>query len=114
MTQRGQQARPDEVNWLIKPAVGSVLTVLSGLSFLLLCMLLPLIGKAGVATAHYDKNANLFAIVLAVCTFLSIGALVSKRARSLHDGSPKPRLSLMLVGICVLLWTTLITGLIKI
>lgn len=114
MTQRGHQARPEEVNWLIQPAVGSVLTVLSGLSFLLLCMMLPLVGKAGVVTVHYDKNFSLFVTVLVACSLLSVGALVSKRARSLRDGSPKPKLSLMLVGTCALIWSALITGLIRI
>ena len=35
-----------ELSFFARPVVGSVLTILSGLSFYLVCMILPLVGPA--------------------------------------------------------------------
>ena len=52
------------------PAPSVILfTVLSGLSFLLICMVLPLVGKAAAQVSHYQQNRQAFLVVLLVSLF---------------------------------------------
>lgn len=114
MTQSGKSQSTTQSSRLAQPEVGSLLTILSGLSFLVVCMILPLVGKAGVKTVHYQANWSAFAVALSVCTMFSVLAFRSKSIRSRIDGSPKPKLSALLVFFCGLLWIALLSGLLKI
>jgi ABC-type microcin C transport system permease subunit YejE len=99
---------------LFHPVFGSALTVLSGLSFLLVCMLLPLVGPAGAATVHADKNKWTFLAFLLVALVLSVLAIISKLERRKFDHSPLPHFSLLLCGLCLLLLIASLTGLLSI
>jgi len=109
-TQRETQETP----WLSRPEVGSGLSIVSGLAFLFLCMLLPLVGKAGAQTDHYTQNFIAFLLVLLITLGLSGAAVKSKLDRRARDGSPLPKFSLMILGFSVLFFFALISGLLKI
>lgn len=97
-----------------RPEVGTFLTVLSGLAFLFVCMILPLVGKAGVATEHVGQNTAAFTVVLVLTLALAVAASWSKWARSRLDQSPRPYFSLILAGLTVLLLLAQALGLLKI
>lgn len=95
-------------------AVGTALTIAGGLSFLFLCMILPLVGKAGVQTVHAKQNFFAFLAVLLVSLLLSGAATAAKLMRRKIDHSPIPWLSITLTAICVLLLISLFAGLLRI
>jgi len=99
---------------LIKPETANILAILSGLSFLLLGMLLPLVGKAGAQTEHYTKNYITFLFILILAATFSGLNLKSRIERRKLDGSPFPRLSLGLCILCGVLFISLFAGLLKI
>lgn len=101
-------------SFLARPAVGSTLAVLSGLSFLFLCMILPLVGRAGSAVPYAGKNFISFLLVLLLSLGLSVAACLSKFQRRKTDGSPMPYGSLALCGLLVFLLVALLTGLLAI
>lgn len=92
------------------PVVGSVFTVLSGLSFLLLMMCLPLVGRAGSVVAYSSTNFKAFLAALTVCTVFSMMALGSKWMRRQEDGSPLPLVSLGLTAVCGFMFFALFAG----
>jgi len=100
--------------WFNKPQTGTALAVLSGLSFLFLCMVLPLVGRSGSAAPHHQANFVAFLTVLLVSLGLSMAATMSKRSRSRIDGSPAPVWSMGLTGLLCLLLVCLFTGLLRI
>jgi hypothetical protein len=103
-----------QLSFFQRPLVGTLLTILSGLSFLFVSMLLPLVGRAGAATAYAGKNFTAFLGVLLLSLVLAVLAIVSKLERRKLDQSPLPYLSFGLCGICVLLLVALLTGLLSI
>jgi len=99
---------------LVRPMVGSTLTILSGLAFLLLAMFLPLVGKSAVKTEHYNLNFTAFICLLIITLMLSGLAVKSKMDRRKIDGSPIPLFSMIIGGLSLLLFISLILGLLKI
>ncbi|MCB1068930.1 MAG: hypothetical protein H7A43_01900 [Verrucomicrobia bacterium] len=93
---------------------GSLLTILSGLSFLFMCMTIPLVGKAAVMTSHAAANFYTFLAILLLSLTLAVLATISKLERRKVDGSPLPWFSFILVGVCLLLLVSLLLGLLKI
>lgn len=102
--------------WLAIPTVGSVLAVCSGLAFLFLCMILPLVGRAGQAEnlEYAWKNYATFLLVLLLTLSLSMLAVYSKILRRREDGSPLPIWSISLSGLLLALLFCLLTGLLSI
>ncbi len=96
------------------PAMGSVLTVMSGLSFFFTCMLLPLVGPAGSRAPDADKNQLAFLGVLGLTFLLAALATGLKMNRRKEDQSPFPIWSLGLCAVCVLLFILQLTGLLAI
>lgn len=96
------------------PLVGTLLTVAASLSFFFVCMVLPLVGKAGVQTVHASQNFRAFLAALIVSLAFSVAATVAKMKRSRLDGSPKPYLTMGLFVINVGLLISLFAGLLKI
>ncbi|MCO5044099.1 MAG: hypothetical protein J5I99_06970 [Verrucomicrobia bacterium] len=94
--------------------VGSVLTIAAGLSFFVVCMLLPLVGKAGVQTVHAQENFFAFLTALLISLLFSLAATAVKMARRRQDQSPMPYLSILLTGLNILLLISLLAGLLKI
>lgn len=89
---------------------GSLLTILSGLSFLLMCMMMPLVGKAGFKTDHYAANYYTFLGLLLLSMALAVLATISKLERRKIDGSPRPLVSILMVALCGLLLVALMFG----
>ena len=108
------QTNSNNAPFFTRPEVGTFLTVLSGLAFLFVCMTLPLVGKAGVATVHVRQNTMAFTAVLVLTLALAIAASWSKWARCRVDQSPRPYFSLILAGLSALLLVALALGLLKI
>jgi hypothetical protein len=112
MADRSSLPRANE-SFFATPWVGTLFTVLSGLSFLLLCMILPLVGKAAAATTHAQPNRTAFLVVLIAATVLAGLATVSKFERRKIDGSPRPFFSMLLMALCVFLMAALFLGLLQ-
>jgi hypothetical protein len=104
----------NELPLLARPEVGMVLTLMSGLAFLVLAMTLPLVGKAAKAVVHYRENFITFSAILAVATVLAGLAVFSKLERRKIDRSPLPILSMFMLGLCLMLALALFTGLLAI
>jgi hypothetical protein len=96
-----------------RPAVGSFFSVLAGLSFLFLCMLLPLVGKAGAVTPFARQNFFVFLGFLLLTLALCGLAVGSKMLRRRQDGSPPPLFTLGLAGLCGFLLVALLAGLLS-
>lgn len=96
------------------PWLGTSFTVLSGLSFLIICMLLPMVGQAGNAMPFARQNRLAFALFVISSLALSMLAIASKLARRKADNSPLPWLSIALSATCVLLLLALFGGLLAI
>ena len=109
-----EEATVAPVPFYTQPVVGSVLTVLSGLSFLFVCMILPLVGKSGSTTVHAGLNTLAFAATLVVTLILAALATWSKLVRRHLDQSPLPYFSIILMGLSILLLLALATGLLRI
>lgn len=103
---------PEE--FFLRPEVGTVFTILSGLAFLFVCMILPLVGKAGVATVHIRQNTIAFSAAVLVCLVLAALASWSKLKRRALDQSPLPLFSLGLCVVSILLLIALYGGLLRI
>ena len=93
-----------------KSQTGSILSVAAGLSFYATCMLLSLVGRAGVSVPYADQNQKTFLSVLGL-TFLLAGlATWSKLLRRSQDESPCPVASIGLCVVCVLIFALQVTG----
>lgn len=97
-----------------RPLVGSTFTILSGVSFLFVAMILPLVGKAGTVVPNADKNYKGFLAALLVSLAMGVLATISKLERRKIDASPLPLFSLILTALSVLLLVALLLGLLKI
>ncbi|MBU0678469.1 MAG: hypothetical protein KJ626_10160 [Verrucomicrobia bacterium] len=102
------------------PVIGSVLTVVSGVSFLFLCMIFPIVGPAAVhgsgspgagPVPHLTQNRIAFLGVLVISLVLAVLAIFSKLERRKIDGSPLPYMSIGLAGILVFILLIFVTGL---
>lgn len=95
-----------------RPGVmGNALAMGGGVSFLFLCMILPLVGPSGVATAHAEKNALAFGGVLAAATVLSALALGVKLRERRSAGGRFPWYSGGMVVFAALTWLAFLAGL---
>jgi hypothetical protein len=95
---------------LFKPKTGTTLAVTAGLSFFVLCMILPLVGPAGSRVEHAGKNQAAFILVLMITLALAGLSAYSKLGRRKIDGSPLPIFSIGLCAVCVLTFIVLLLG----
>ena len=114
MAEKNEREAIDTTPFMARPEVGTALSLMSGLSFLVLAMLLPMVGKAAQKVVHLQQNTMTFSAVLALTTVLSALAVVSKLQRRKLDGSPLPTLSIGMLGLCILIGVALATGLLAI
>ena len=96
------------LSWFAQPGVGQALTILAGICFYGVFMILPLVGPAAMlgsgspgATRAPHAMANVVWFMVALLTTLAVAAaaLFSKLQRRRADGSPLPKFSLALVGL---------------
>lgn len=108
---------------LASPRLGNFLSVLFGLLFLFLCMIVPLVGKSAThgsgspGAAPMDtlwKNHLFFSMTLLLTLLSGAGALASKLLRRRDDGSPYPKATAGLLSVCVLLLLCYVSGCLKI
>lgn len=113
----------EKQSFFANPTVGSAFTILSGLSLLGLCMILPLVGPAAMQGSgspgagpvpHLTENVVTFVAVLILSAVLAVCAVVSKLERRKVDGSPLPLFSISLCGIYLVLFIALVTGILYI
>lgn len=93
------------------PTVGTAISVVAGLSFYVVCMMLPLVGPAGSRVEHAAANRAAFICVL-LLTFLLASAstyLVLMR-RKLEDAVAFPWFSSGLAVLCLIMLVLLMTG----
>jgi hypothetical protein len=93
-----------------RPVTGTVLAVASGLSFFVLCMILPLVGPAGSRVEHAGKNAAAFIVVLMITLALAAASTWSKLGCRRSEGGPLPWLSLGLCVVCLLAFLVWVAG----
>tara|TARA_A200000113_G_scaffold188303_1_gene176011 strand:+ start:1216 stop:1539 length:324 start_codon:yes stop_codon:yes gene_type:complete len=98
------------LHWFYRIKTGAVLSVLAGLAFFLLCMILPLVGPAGSRVSHAADNKYIFMGWLFITSFISIAAVFSRWWRVKHQQAPKPLFSVLLSIICLLTWIVLFSG----
>ncbi len=87
---------------LFRPATGSALAFSAGISFYLLCMVMPLVGPAGSRVEHHDRNLAAFLFVLFLTLALAGVASWSKLVCRKERGGPLPWVSLGLCALCLL------------
>jgi hypothetical protein len=93
---------------LFRPATGSALAFSAGLSFYLLCMIMPLVGPSGSRVEHHAKNLSAFLFMLFLTFGLSAAASWSKlQCRRTHGGA-LPWFSLGLCTLCLITLTILL------
>ena len=93
---------PSQIDLIYRPLTGTILAVLSGLSFFIMCMALPLVGPAGSRVAHASQNKSAFMSILLLTLLLAAGAAYSKMGCRKILGGGVPYLSLGLCGLCLL------------
>lgn len=114
MNKQNAKTQANSAGVLTSPAVGTGLTIASGVSFLVLCMILPLVGQAAANTPYYAKNKSAFMAICLLSLLLAVLAVVSKLARRKIDGSPLPLLSILLSAACLVLLLAALTDLLSI
>jgi drug/metabolite transporter (DMT)-like permease len=87
---------------------------MSGLSFFFTCMLLPLVGPAGVRVSHAGKNQVGFLLVLLLTFVLAAGSAWLKLLRRKEDQSPLPLWSFALSAACILIFVLQVSGLLAV
>jgi cytochrome b561 len=106
----GSAMESNSTSILFRPATGSALAFSAGLSFYLLCMIMPLVGPAGSRVEHHGRNLAAFLFVLFLTFALSGAASWSKLECRKVQGGALPWFSL---GLCALCLLTLIVLLFK-
>ena len=111
-------------SWFTKPEVGTAFTMAAWIAFLAVCMMLPMVGQAGVQVKYQASvgselsqamaNQIAFGAVAVISLLLSIAAIFSKLERRKLDNSPLPKLSIILCGTCVVVLLSFFTGLLGI
>jgi len=81
----------------LEKKIGSILTILSFLSFFLMCMILPLVGPAGSSVKHSSTNKIIFFNVLLATVILSTTSYLLKKIQSKKFSFPEPIFSLFLM-----------------
>lgn len=114
MNTKSKNQQEEVTGFLANPMVGTVLTVASGVCFLSLGMILPLVGRAGAMTPYYGKNRLTFLLVALLTLVLAVLAVLSKLTRRKIDHSPLPVFSLLLSGLTLFLLLAFLAGLLAI
>lgn len=96
--------------WFYRRSVGATLSILAGLAFFLLCMLLPLVGPAGSKVEHASENEMIFLSWLGITLLLSVASVLSRWERVRKENEPRPIYSLLLCITCIITLIIKLTG----
>ena len=96
--------------WFIHPVIRVALSVLSGLSFFLLCMILPLVGPAGSRVEHTLANQVIFVSWLIFTLLISILSFFSRKMSNNDQNKDIPLFSILLIIICVVIFVLFLLG----
>lgn len=91
--------------------LGEALAIGGLIGFLFVCMILPLVGKAGARVSWAGKNRLAFAAAVTGTLLLAALASASKWKQMKEGRGGAPKGSLALAGVCVLLLVALAAGL---
>lgn len=100
----------DNNNLIQKPALETALAIAAGLSFYMLCMILPLVGPAGSRVPHAARNATTFVTVLVITLILSGASTYVSLQRRKAEGGPLPLFSISVGTISILFLVILLTN----
>jgi uncharacterized membrane protein len=82
--------------------LGGTLTILSGISFFLLCIAFPLVGPAGSRVPNATKNKAVFFAVLILTLLLSgFATRIKLQQRKTLSQLPFPTATALLSGTCI-------------
>ncbi len=84
--------------------VYNLITIMSGLAFFLLCMLLPLVGPAGSKVEHADYNNAIFTGWLIFTLILSSTSYYLRYKRYRFKNDIYPKYSLILTILCIIIF----------
>ena len=84
--------------------VYNLITIMSGLAFFLLCMLLPLVGPAGSKVEHADYNNAIFTGWLIFTLILSSTSYYLRYQRYRFKNDIYPKYSLILTILCIIIF----------
>jgi magnesium-transporting ATPase (P-type) len=108
-----KESKTDQVSKA--PLVGKIFSILSGLGFFVVVMLLPLVGQAGSKTEHALLNANTFMTALLLTIVFSMACIrVTVRVREEGTPAKTPWITWSISVMCTLLLLAKITGMLKI
>ena len=91
-------------NIFSKPIILNFITVLAGLSFFLLCMILPLVGPAGSKVEHADYNKTIFLSWLIFTLVFSLTSFCLRLRKYKIEKNIFPIYSLILLAVCILIF----------
>ena len=92
------------------PSLNSFFSVLAGLGFMLICMLLPLVAKAGSAVEHSRENRLFFTAIALLTLLLACSSVAINLLRRKRVGAPLRPFSLFVAGIVLTLLAALQLG----
>ena len=84
--------------------VYNLITIMAGLAFFLLCMLLPLVGPAGSKVEHADYNNTIFTGWLIFTLILSSTSYYLRYKRYRFKNDIYPKYSLILTILCIIIF----------
>lgn len=96
--------------WFYRRFVGTTLSILAGLAFFLLCMLLPLVGPAGSRVEHASENEIIFLSWLGITLLFSVASVLSRWERVRKKNEPRPIYSLLLCIMCIMMLLIQLAG----
>ena len=96
--------------WFYRRFVGTTLSILAGLAFFLLCMLLPLVGPAGSRVEHASENEIIFLSWLGITLLFSVASVLSRWERVRKENEPRPIYSLLLCIMCIMMLLIQLAG----
>ena len=86
------------------PVILNFITIMAGLAFFLLCMLLPLVGPAGSKVEHADYNNAIFTGWLIFTLILSSTSYYLRYQRYRFKNDIYPKYSLILTILCIIIF----------
>lgn len=92
------------------PTLGTALSISSGFSFYVLCIMFSLVGPSGVRQPHYQKNFYAFLTVCLITLSFAIASLLLTLHRRKTEEIGFPKFSAGLIAVCLIILVMLFSG----